>query len=108
MKIKSFIILGAAAMSLWSCGGEEKAERVAADTEAAQMMGREEARKFLNRPWKDTLELQRQLLESRAKKSHYEMKNEKENAAAFDSAFVSTLRTVRPELARELENHPTK
>ncbi|MBD5211860.1 MAG: hypothetical protein HDS70_08155 [Bacteroidales bacterium] len=88
---------------LAACSGIERSEEATADVTAAQIEGREEARKFLNRPWKDTLELQRQLMESRAKKSVYEMKNQPAHAAAYDSAFVSTLRTVRPELAKELE-----
>lgn len=93
---------------LSSCGGIEKSEAETADVTAAQMEGREEARKFLNRPWKDTLELQSQLMSSRAKKSKYEMKNQPEMAQAYDSAFISTLRTVRPELARELEKTAAK
>lgn len=95
-------------IALSACRQTEHTEEVTADITAAQMEGRQEARKFLNRPWKDTLELQRQLLESRAKKSKYEMKQMPEQAAAYDSAFVSTLRTVRPELAAELEKPRTK
>ncbi|MCM1291800.1 MAG: hypothetical protein NC201_06490 [Prevotella sp.] len=91
----SFILLG--------CSNIEKSEGETADITAAQMAGREEARKFINRPWQDTLDLQRQLLESRAKKSIYEMKNQPEQAAAYDSAFISTLRTVRPELASQID-----
>lgn len=100
---KNNYIIAATLLFLTGCGGIERSEQATADITAAQIEGREEARKFLNRPWKDTLELQRQLMESRAKKSKYEMKQQTEMAAAYDSAFISTLRTVRPELARELE-----
>ncbi len=80
--------------------------------EEARIDGREAARIFVNRPWKDTIELQRQLLEARARQSRYVTAGRKQSAAVFDSAFVSTLKTVRPEMARELEkamkSHPAE
>lgn len=82
--------------------GENKGEETAAEVEAALIEGREAARKFVNRPWKDTTELQGQLLEARTGSSRYSAESKPRCAAAYDSAFVSTLRTVRPELAREL------
>ncbi len=87
-----------------SCGGKQKSEESAAEIEAAQIEGREAARIFVNRPWRDTMELQSHLLEVRARQSKYQVAGKAESAAAFDSAFVATLRTVRPEIARELEN----
>lgn len=69
--------------------------------EEARMDGREAARVFVNSVWKDTIQLQHQLLEARAKKSKYDGNRKCE--AAFDSTFISTIRTVRPEVARELE-----
>lgn len=91
------------AMLCGSCGGTNKGEEAAADIEAAQIDGREAARKFLNRPWKDTTELHGQLLEARSQQSKYTKAGRKQSATAFDSAFVSTLKTVRPDIARELE-----
>lgn len=94
-----------ALMILGSCGHNvEKSEESAADIEAAQIEGREAARKFLNRPWADTIELQSQLLEARALSSKYKMAGKQQSADAFDSTFVSTLRTVNPSVAQELEN----
>lgn len=88
-----------------SCGGgKQKSQESAAEIEAAQIEGREAARIFVNRPWRDTMELQSHLLEVRAQQSKYQVAGKPESAAAFDSAFVATLRTVRPEIARELEN----
>lgn len=87
-----------------SCGGKQKSEESAAEIEEAQIEGREAARIFVNRPWRDTMELQSHLLEVRAQQSKYQVAGKPESAAAFDSAFVATLRTVRPEIARELEN----
>lgn len=103
-------IIAPAAMALLllagaaSCGGKQKSEESAAEIEAAQIEGREAARIFVNRPWRDTMELQSHLLEVRAQQSKYQVAGKAESAAAFDSAFVATLRTVRPEIARELEN----
>lgn len=86
-----------------SCNKTQTAGETAAALEEARIDGREAARIFVNRPWKDTVELQCQLLEARAKQSKYVTAGRKQSAAVFDSAFVSTLRTVRPEMARELE-----
>ena len=86
-----------------SCSRTEKTEAVAAEIEAAQMEGRNAAREFVNREWKDTMQLQSLLLEARARKSKYEIENKPECAAAYDSAFVSTLHSVRPDVARELK-----
>ncbi len=92
---------------LASCGGNaernlENAEETAADIEAAQMEGRRAAREFLNKEWKDTMRLQEKLLEANAKKWEYERAGKKRCAEGYDSAFVSTIRTVRPEMAREI------
>lgn len=84
--------------------GENKGEETAAEVEAALIEGRKAARKFVNRPWKDTTDLQNQLLEARTGSSRYVSTGKPRSAAAYDSAFVSTLKTVRPELAVELSN----
>lgn len=90
---------------LAGCGGkkESEGEEKAADIEAAQIEGRETARVFVNTVWKDTMELQQRLLSARAKSSKYEMAGQPKAKAAFDSAFVSTIRTIRPEIARQLK-----
>lgn len=108
MKINKIIAsLGIVSLLLLpaSCGGnkDNKAGEDVADIEAAAMEGREAARIFLNHPWRDTIELQRQLLEARAKQSKFSGAGKRQSAAAFDSAFVSTLKTVNPAVARELE-----
>ena len=81
----------------------ENGEEAAADVEAAMMAGREAARIFINRDWKDTAELQRNLLEARARRCVYDTSGRREAAAAFDSGFVSTIRTVNPDIARQLK-----
>lgn len=94
--------------SLSSCSKTDKAAEDAADTEAAIIEGREAARIFVQRNWKDTTELQGLLLEARTRQSKYRMAGKERSAQAFDSAFVSTLRTVRPDIARELDKDPAK
>jgi hypothetical protein len=49
------------------------------------------------------MELQQRLLTARAKSSKYEMAGQPRAKEAFDSAFVSTIRTVRPEVAAQLK-----
>lgn len=87
---------------------ENRGDEVQADIEAAIMQGREAASVFVQSKWKDTTELQERLLEARAKQSTFTMAGKPHAAAAFDSAFVSTVRTVRPDVARELDKHPHK
>ena len=85
------------------CKETEHTEAITAEIVAAQMEGRKSARDFINREWKDTLELQKKLLETKAKQSQYLIEGKKECAVAFDSTFISTIRTVRPELAKAIE-----
>lgn len=66
--------------------------------------GRNAARVFVNREWNDTMELQKQLLEAKARQSRYLIDNRPESAEAFDTAFISTIRTVRPDLYRHLRD----
>ncbi len=104
----TFILALLLCMGIFSCGRAaetrfEHGEEDAADVEAAMMQGREAARIFINRKWNDTAELQRNLLEARARRCVYDTAGRKASAAAFDSGFVSTIRTVNPEIARHLQ-----
>lgn len=92
-----------AILSAASCARTEKTEETVAEIEAAQMEGRNAAKEFVTRDWKDTLELNKKLLDVRARQSKYTIDKKTKCAAEFDSAFVSTLRTVNPELARDIE-----
>lgn len=94
----------AAALLLPACGKKvEKGEETEAEIEAAMIEGREAARVFVNTEWKDTMELQYRLLQARTRSSKYDMAKKPQSKAAFDSAFVSTIRTVRPDVAAELD-----
>lgn len=85
-----------------SCSRTEQAESDRADIEAAMMQGRMAARDILAADPSDTVDLQERLLDARAKQSRYVIDKHPDQAAAFDSAFVSTIRTVRPDLGRRL------
>ena len=105
-----YILLSAALLLCAACSRKEvEAEETSAETvaeiEAAQMMGRDAARDFTGRQWNDTLDLQRHLMDVKSVQSKFELEGKKQCAAAFDSAFVSTMQTVRPELADHLLRH---
>ncbi len=93
-----------------ACGSSNAGNEDAAQIEAAMMMGRDEARHLVNRKWKDTVELQNYILEARAKQSELVMQGRMQSAAAFDSAFVTTVKAVHPELASKIfpEGHLSK
>ena len=90
-----------------SCGksmkGVEEGEESQAEIEAAMMAGRTAAREFINKRWTDTIELQNHLLEARTHRLPYDTVSKPKCRAAFDSTFVSTIRTVRPDIAKTLE-----
>lgn len=89
-----------------SCSGcteTEHTEEITAEITAAQMEGRSTARNFVNREWKDSTKLKQQLLEAKSRHGKYIENGKPECAAAYDSAFISTIRAVRPELARSIE-----
>lgn len=91
-----FLIFAAA------CGQTEKTEASTAEIEAAQMEGRNAAKDFVSRDLSDTLKMQRHILEAKSKQSKYVIEKKPECAAAFDSTFISTLRTARPDIADEI------
>ncbi|MDE5876646.1 MAG: hypothetical protein K2H47_04020 [Muribaculaceae bacterium] len=107
MKRHKSYIFPLAAMLLTGCAGVEHSEQVTSEIEAAQIEGRSHARLIVNRDWTgDTMELQNKLLEVRSRHSRYMLEGHPEQAAAFDSAFLSTLRSVEPQLARKLTATP--
>ena len=86
-----------------SCSHTDTGNESAAEIETAKIEGREAGRVFINRPWRDTTELQMKLLEARSKRVKYDTTARPRCAEAYDSAFVSTIRTVNPDIASKLE-----
>ena len=85
------------------CSKTDKGEETAAQIEAAMMQGREAARIFVNRNWPDSTELRARLNAVRAHRSHYDTLGLRRSAEAFDSGFVSTIRTINPEIAKQIK-----
>lgn len=90
-------------LTLCGCAGTEKTEAITAEITAAQMEGRRTAGLILGPEWKDTVQLQKALLEAKARQSKYLIEGHPEAAAAFDSTFFSTIRTVNPDLAKKIK-----
>ena len=86
-----------------SCRYTERTEVITAEITAAQLEGRRAAGTILGPEWKDTAQLQRALLDIRARQSQYVINGKPECAAAFDSTFISTIRAVNPNLARKIK-----
>lgn len=106
IRFKSIIVLlliSITAVAVSGCTKTDKGEEAAADIEAAMMQGREAAKLFVSRPWKDTAELRHKLIEVRVRKIRYDSLGKIECGNAYDSAFVSTIRTIRPDIAEKLE-----
>lgn len=99
MKLITFILV---TMALVSCSQTEKTEAITAEITAAQMEGRRTAGLILGPEWKDTTKLQRALLDAKSKQSEYLINGKPECAEAFDSAFISTIRCVNPDLAKKI------
>lgn len=96
------------ATPFWGVSCSTKGEQAAAaetaeQIENARIDGRETARGFINRHFSDSLEMQQEMVEAGTRRSRYD--SLPQSREAFDSAFISTVRTVRPEVARELQNH---
>ena len=84
------------------CSETERTEGVTAEITAAQMEGRRAAGEILGPEWSDTVKLQRALIDAKTKQSKYIINGKPQCAVAFDSAFISTIRTVNPSLAKKI------
>ncbi|MCM1005020.1 MAG: hypothetical protein NC402_01850 [Prevotella sp.] len=91
-----------------SCSGSDNAQAdgSASLTEEqrneAANKGATAARAIINAT--DSLEIQAKLLDARAKQSEYVTQKRAAEAEVFDTAFIHTLRAVRPDIAKEIES----
>lgn len=92
-------VIASASCSKKEAETTEQNEETRAEIEAAMMQGRTAAREFVNKEWTDTLELMNHLLKAKAQQSTYVINKHPKSAEAFDSAFISTVRSVDPQLA---------
>ncbi|MCH5239857.1 MAG: hypothetical protein J1F38_06510 [Muribaculaceae bacterium] len=107
IKKVSFTVLIAAfpTLLLCSCAETEHTEAITAEITAAQMEARRTAGAILGPEWKDSLKLQKALIDAKVKQSKYLIDGKPECAEAFDSTFISTIRTVNPDLAKKLRKN---
>lgn len=103
LKYICFLIISISLLCSCSSGKNGNSNVSDKQLEEAHIAGREAAREFVNKKWTDTLKLQEHLVEAGAKASAYD--SLPQMRAAFDSAFISTVRTVRPEIADQLESY---
>jgi len=92
------LVIASLTVTSTACSKTGKSSSNSAEIEAARMDGRNAAKYFANKQWHDTVELQQLLLEARANQSKYVTAGKEDCAAAYDSAFISTMRTVRPDI----------
>lgn len=102
----SVIMTGLIAGSMLA-GCSRQAEQISAEEMAEQMEaakeGREAAKAIVTKNWQDTMQLQLAILDARALNSKYEIAGKTRCKAKFDSAFFGTIRTVRPDLADQIQ-----
>lgn len=108
MKLRSILYLSAlfflpVISGCSGCTETEQTEAITAEITAAQMEGRKSARNFLIREWKDTTGLSKKLHETSSIRDEYIKNGKPECAAAYDSAFISTIRSVKPDLSRMIQ-----
>lgn len=102
-----WLVMFFVAVILAGCSYTEKTEGITAEITAAQMEGRRAAGLILSPEWKDTVKLQKALLDTKVQQSRYIIAGKPECAAAFDSTFISTIRSVNPSLAKKISpNNP--
>ena len=102
MIYKLFLAVSFLLLTFTSCRQTEETEAITAEITAAQMEGRKAARDIVTGNWQDTSKLQVKLLEIKSRQSKYLIDGKTKCAEAFDSAFISTVRTVRPDLAKSI------
>ena len=109
LSLSALLLLALGACSRQDAKYTESTEETTAEIEAAMMMGKSTAKKFVNKEWNDSLELINNLLEAKAVQSKYLIDHKPRSAEAFDTAFITTVRAVNPELAlRIVTNYPPK
>ena len=82
--------------------GDKKSATENQEIENAINDGRNAAKILINAEVEDSTKLQYLLLEAKAKQSKYLIEERPELVEAFDSAFFSLIRSVEPELEKQI------
>lgn len=90
-----------------ACSGAEKAEGVAARMEAAQMMGRNDAKRLLIRGWSDSSALDTEIDSIKAGRDRW-VAGHPETSGAYDSTYLHTVKAVDPLLYRHIRSRLEK
>ncbi len=96
----ALLLVLSALIGATGCRQTEKTEGITAQIEAAQMEGRNAARTMLNRQWADSTERDRDMAVIDSLRRAYP---DTAAGSAFYRTFRSTLRSVRPDLYRQLK-----
>lgn len=105
--IQAIIISGTVMLCAWgfsACSSKGEQAEVKEETEQieeAHIAGRDAARSFINQELADSMDIHAEMLRAGAKRAKYD--SLPQCRAAFDSAFISTVRTVNPDIASRLE-----
>ena len=95
-------LLASILMTMNACAETERTEGITAEITAAQIEGRRAASRIVGPEWNDTNKLINALIETKAFQSKYIIAGKPECASAFDSSFYSTIRTIKPDLAKKM------
>lgn len=101
--MKKLLYIISLALLATACGGNGGKTETSEQIETAAMEGREAARKIVTREFTDSMQFYNAILEANSGKSKYQIDSLRHCEAAYDSAFISTIRTVRPDLANKLQ-----
>ena len=82
--------------------GDKKSAAENQEIENAINEGRNAAKVLINAEIKDSTQLQYLLLEAKAKQSKYLIEERPELVEAFDSAFFCLIRSVKPEIEKQI------
>lgn len=90
---------------LLGCGESGDGSETHAGIDAARIEGRIAARRIITRHWSDTASLRAEIERGRSIRARFDSLGHKKSAESFDSAFVSTIRTVNPALGKFVEKN---
>lgn len=114
MKISNILLSLLIAFTLASCSSSGEGNDSAAAADSAEVFdpvqvtneARTAARRLADVPATDTMAMQDALLRARAEQSRYVSAGDKAMAEVYDTAFIHTLRAVRPDIAATIEALP--
>lgn len=99
---KGIAIIVLLAVVMLGCSEQESCPARHFVIDNAFIEGRNCAKQFVSGELQDSVELQNKLFEAKAELSKYIVEGDTAGAKAFDEAFRSTIKTIRPELSNRI------